>query len=168
MGLGQTVRGLSGGVLPAALGHLTRRIGPTTDLVGTVPFDVNLFRITGGPILVTSFYGKVTATIGAGASILQLQHTPTSTGAQENLCAVIGAGINTDAIDTMYVITGAPGAPMVVSDQVGVCDASMSTNLLILVPGIINMEVTVAQSTGRIDWTLHWIPLDFDSRVAVL
>lgn len=167
MGLPQTIKGLSGGVLPAALGHLTRRVDDGTDLAGTVDFDVNLFRIIGGPILITSFYGKVTTVINGAGIIIQLQHTPTGL-AQEVLCLVIGASIHGDLADTMYIIPGAPGAAMTVSDQVGVCDASMGTNLLILLPGIINLEVTTAEATGAIDWTLHWVPLDTDSRVAVL
>jgi len=165
MGLGQTIRGLSGGVLPAALGHRTHRTGLAADL-GTAPSDVNLFRITGGPILLTSVYGKVTTVINGAGVLIQLQHTPTGL-AQEVLCA-ISLTIHPDAVDTIYTITGAVAVALAPSDQVGVSDASMATNFLMLLPGIMNMEVTVATATGVIDWTIHWVPLDFDSRVAPL
>lgn len=166
MGLPQTIKGLSGGVNPAALGHCSRRVDDGTDLVGTVPFDVNLFRIIGGPILLTSCYGKVTTIIDGAGCLIQLQHTPTGL-AQEALC-LVSLTIHPDPADTIHIITGAVGVALTVSDQVGVSDASMTTNLLILLPGIINLEVTVAEATGAIDWTIHWVPLDTDSRVAVL
>lgn len=167
MGLPQTIKGLSGGVNPAALGHCTRRTGLVGDLAGTVTFYVDLFEVLYGPILVTSFYGKVTTVIAGATTVIQLHHTPTGL-AREALCLVIGATINADPADTMYIIPGAPGAAMTVSDQVGVCDASMGTSLLILVPGITEMSVQTEEATGVIDWTLHWVPLDTDSRVAVL
>lgn len=167
MGLPQTINALAGGINPAALGHWTRRAGLAADLVGTVDFDFNIFRVIGGPIMITSFYGKVTTVIGAGGATLQLQHTSTETGDQEDLSG-IGGAIDTDAVDTIYTITGAFAGAMAISDQVGVSDASMATNFIILDPGVMNIEVTTAETTGVIDWIMHWIPLEVDAAVVAL
>ena len=167
MSLAQQVKGLGGEHTPSPLGHRTVRLGLTTDLETTTA--KNLFGVLGGDILMTGLYGRVTTEIGAGNAILQLQHTPTIGAVAVDLCAVIGAHIGADIVDTMYSITGAHGDAMVTDATAeGVAAQSFATNLDILVPGIISLDVTGAISTGIIRWVIHWVPLDPASRVVVL
>lgn len=165
MGLAAQIKGLAGGSLPAALGHRVRRPGVATDLAAVA--TVNIFTVSGGDILLTHIYGIVTVgPIGAGLTTLDLQHTPTG-GVATAMCAA-SAAINTDAVNTIYTITGAVAGAMVASAGLGVGVASMVTNMQVLVPGIILLNVAVAVNTGTIDWILHYVPLDTDSRVTIL
>lgn len=160
MGLGAMVKGLAGGGNPAALGDRVYRAGLAADLTGLG--TVNLFQISGGDVLLAGIYGKVTTQIGAvGATTIQLDLVPTG-GASGVLCVAVA--INTDVVNTIYTITGDVAVGMDVGTSIGV-GHYQETNTMVLVPGIIGMIVAVSVNTGVIDWTLHYVPLDTDSKV---
>lgn len=161
MGLASRVNALaSGGVL----GTRVRRVGLAADLTAVATF--NIFQVSGGDVLLTGFYGKVTTVIGAGAATLILTHTPTG-GAANAMCTT-SISIAADAVDTIYTWNGALAGVLqplgVAAVGVGNCVASFATAFNILVPGIMGVAVAVV-STGVIDWILHYIPLDTDSVV---
>lgn len=161
MSLAQKVNGLGGSDIPAALGHQTVRLG-AGDLAAVD--EVELFTVIGGDILLTALYGLVTTPIGAvGATTIQLWHTPTLGAGQVDLCAV-SASISGDIAGTFYTITGAHGDGVVIGTGTeGVGVASFATNMVILVPGVISLDVAVSENTGTIQWVIHWIPLDEQS-----
>ena len=168
MGLGHDVGALAGYAKPAALGHRVRRYGQAwgTDL-GTAAWDI--FTITGGDILVTSLYGIVTTLIAGGAPVPRIQFTPTAGAAPAltPMCAA-AADIIADAIDTIYTWDGTIAgqlAPAGVA-SVGVGYAGMEVGYQVLVPGVISITDADNNATGGvIDWILHYVPLDTDSRV---
>jgi len=165
MSISQLVKGLGGSNIPSPLGIRTVRVGiGDLDAVD----EVDLFTVIGGDILLTGLYGEVTEVIGAGATLLQLHHTPTVGGVQVDLCAEITAHIGADIVGTIYTITGAHADDMVTdATREGVAAASFETNFDILVPGVITLDVTGALNTGTIRWTIHWVPLDTRSEVLV-
>ena len=70
---------------------------------GTVPLgDDNLFTVSGGPILVTNFYGLVSTLIGANVSTCTIQHACTDPAADIALSTAVA--IQTDAVGTTYYI----------------------------------------------------------------
>lgn len=163
MGLAQAIKALAGGDNPAALGKRVRRPGVATDLAAAAPTTVNLFQISAGDILLTGIYGKVTTIIGAvGATTIHLDIVPTG-GVSQVLCTA--TAINTDAVNSIYTIDGNPATALAVGAGLGM-GRYQFVNPVILVPGIIGLIVSVSVNTGVIDWVLHYVPLDTDSRVA--
>lgn len=165
MSLAQKVNGLGGSDIPAALGHQTVRLG-AGDLAAVD--EVELFTVIGGDILLTALYGLVTTAIGdTGATTIQLQHTPTIGEVTVDLCDA-SATIESDIAGTFYTITGAHGDGVVIGTATeGVGVASFATNMIILVPGTITLDVAVSENTGVIQWVLHWIPLNEQSELVL-
>ena len=159
MGFGSAIKGLTGGRNPAALGRRVRRVGTFGDLDAVEV--VNLFQITGGEVMVTSLYGKVTTAI-TGACQLGLVLTPTVGAVQTNMCGVC-ASLAADFVDTIYAWDGTEAGALAPAGA-GVIGCvgygSFSTNFQVLVEGIIGQNVTVVATAGAIDWILHYIPLD--------
>lgn len=170
MGFASALKGLEAG--EAALGRRVYRPGVATDLGAIAANDpvVNLFRVSVGNVMLTMIYGKVTTDIGAGIIEIQLWHTPDAgPGAATPAALCIDSAVITgDLADTIYTITGGVGDALTIGAGLGVAVASFCTNRLILVPGIIGLGVEEATSTGIIDWTLHYVPLRLDARVAPL
>jgi len=106
--------------------------------------------------------------MAAANTLIQLHHTPAIGLAQVDLCAIIGAHIGADIAGTIYSITGDHTVALATDATFeGVAVGSFGTNLDILVPGVISMDVTAFGNTGVIEWVLHWIPLNPLSRVTV-
>jgi len=149
------------------------RTGVAADLA-TQHYE-DLFTVVGGDIELLAIYGKVIAAKAATGQFLQLQHTPTG-GALAALCGVSPTTTG-DVIDSIYTITGVPGDLMIVAQvgpalgigqlQINLLGTIRST--LVLVPGIIGLDVTVANDiTGLINWTVLYRPLSINSAVTVL
>ena len=165
MPISQFVEGLGGSDMPSPLGHMVKRRG-TTDLAAVA--EVDLFTIAGGDILLTALVGRVTTALSADNTLIQLHHTPTISGVQEDLCAEIGAHIASDPVGSMYTITGAHNVAMTANVGVeGQAVASFATNLDILVAGVISLDVTAFANTGVIEWTIHYVPLNIQTVVSV-
>ncbi|GAI52760.1 unnamed protein product, partial [marine sediment metagenome] len=58
MGFGSSIKGLTGGRNPAALGRRVIRVGAFADIDAVEVVD--LFRVSGGEVLITNMYGIVT------------------------------------------------------------------------------------------------------------
>lgn len=160
-GLAQQVKDLYRGVGP--LGIRVIRPENANDL-RALAAAVNMFTVSGGDILLTSIYGKVTADMEDVGTLITLQHTPTAGGAVDMCDASLT--LTGDDINTLYHITGAVAVDMEPSTGIGVGEASFETNMQILVPGIISLQVEgVLNADGIIRWSLHYVPLEAASRV---
>ncbi|GAJ17375.1 unnamed protein product [marine sediment metagenome] len=167
MGFGSAIKGLTGGINPAALGRRVIRVGTFEDIkTESAPSGaaaVNLFRVWGGEVMVTGMYGIVTETIGVALCQMGPVHTPTG-GAVVDMCTV-SASIADDPVNTIYcwdgTVAGAAIGPAGAGAVgVGIGIASFGANFQILVEGIIGLQVEVVADEGAIDWILHYIPLD--------
>lgn len=119
----------------------------------------NIFTVAGTVILV-SIFGRVVVQKQVAAQLIQLQHIPTG-GVAVDLAA-ISATTSGDDVDTYYVITGNISDALIVApaglgvsnhmvNPAGLVGAPLG---LLLAPGIITMETTVAtDNTGLINWT---------------
>lgn len=139
------------------------RIGLDADL-RTQPLTTAIFRITGGPILVITIFGRiVTANKQAAAQALLLTH---SVGG--GLC-IASATTTGDVINSIYTITGVVGDAMIVAQlgpALGIGQSMSSAlgsgtgNQLVLGVGDISMVTSVAtDADGFINWTLCYLPL---------
>ncbi|GAG45399.1 unnamed protein product, partial [marine sediment metagenome] len=116
-----------------------------------------------GDVLLTGLYGLITTVMGTFATTIQLWHTPTLGAVQVDLCGA-HATISDYLAGTFFTITGAHGDAMVSGNGTeGVGVASFETNLVILVPGTISLNVGAAGNDGVIQWVIHWIPLSEQS-----
>lgn len=118
-----------------------------------------IFTVSGGKILLCDIIGEVDTTIIAGgANNMKLTANPT-TGADVDLCAVVD--IDADAVGTMYNITGTLIDAMIATTSGAV--ASQPTPIIIA-PGTIDLYCS-ASKTGKIKWSLFYIPAEAGAKV---
>ena len=134
------------------------RLGLAADVATAVV--TNIFTVAGTIILV-SIFGRVVVQKEANAQLIQLQHIPTDSGVAADLAAA-SATTSGDDVDTFYMITGNIGDAMIVAPAaLGVSNHMVNAaglvgapQGLLLAPGIITMETTVAtDNSGLINWT---------------
>jgi len=144
------------GLSTALLG--IRLVRPTSNVAqtGVLP----LFNIVGGNVRMTLIIGHITTVLGAVGN-MSLEDTPT-TGTMEVLCAVVAAG--TYAQDDLLGITGIPANAMVPAATGGI--PGMTTRGVNLRVGTLNQRCS-ASSTGQIQWTVWYIPLEVGAYMSV-
>ena len=117
---------------------------------GTVPNgDDNLFTISGGPILVTHFYGLVSTGIGATISTCTIQHACTDPAADIALSTAVA--ITSDAAGTTYYISN---AALGVFTPITAGSVIIPVQMLpwLLTPGTLQATFSAANTTGAIRW----------------
>jgi hypothetical protein len=120
-----------------------------------------IFTVSGGKVLISVIIGEIeTTAIAAGANNMKLISNPT-TGADVDLCAVVD--IDADAVGTMYHITGTLADAMVATTSGSF--ATQST-VIAVAPGTIDLSCS-ASKTGKIKWTLFYIPIDAAAKVVI-
>ena len=120
----------------------------------------DLFTITGGPILVTSFVGIVTTEIGAGASTCQIIEAVTAPAGNVNFSTAVD--IDADAVGTSYTMSVAtPG--VFTPTTAGAFDQVPVISWLCPI-GTINATTSAARA-GVIAWYMTYKPLSPSSVV---
>lgn len=115
------------------------------------------FIIT-GRVLITQIVGEVTTIASATATNLKLIANPT-VGADVDMCAVVA--IASDAVGTIYNITGTLANALVATTSGAVI---AQANSILVAAGSIDLSAS-ATNTGATKWVLHYIPLDYNSKV---
>lgn len=124
--------------------------------------DKALFTITGGRVLLMLILGEVTTVIQTQANNTKLKFNPTATGADQDLCAVLD--ITGDAVGEIYTISGTVTDAMRSDLLIG--SGGLIAAPLVLSEGDIELDCA-ANNTGQVQWSLWYIPLDQDAKVAV-
>ena len=128
---------------------------------------VNLFRVSGGPVLVTQLWGFVTTGI-TNAVVPVLTFNP-DVGALAAI-ATIMLTLAGDAAGSIYIWDGSrAGAAPVVTAALGMAAAletTMAGNFVILVPGLLYYTNGTVDTTGIIDWFINYIPCTPGASVA--
>jgi hypothetical protein len=123
--------------------------------------DDNLFTVSGGPVLVTHFYGLVTTIIGNNASTCTIQHACTDPAADIALSTAVR--VDTDAVGTTYYIDNtALGVFTPVTAGSKIIPALMLPWLL--TPGYLQATFSAA-NTGAIRWFIVYQQLSQFSKV---
>ena len=138
------------------LGH--RLVRPTSTLPQTTAFAI--FNIVGGNVLMTLLIGRITTILGAVGN-MSIEENPT-VGTTEVLCAVVAAGAY--AQDDLMGITGVPADAMVPSATGGI--PGMTTQGVVLRVGTLDWRLS-ASSTGAMEWTVFYIPLEVGAYMSV-
>ncbi len=142
-------------------GAQLRRLVLGTAVAGaakTVPQNATgtIFTVAGGRVLVTGLVGKVTTVIGGTTPSAKLVATPT-VGSANDLCTA--TAITADEVGTLYSIPGPTGSALGVSGS-GSGGVTGQTAPVIVAAGTIGVNVSAADATGAIQWTLTYVPLD--------
>ncbi|GGU13233.1 hypothetical protein [Streptomyces violascens] len=124
----------------------------------TVPQNATgtIFTVAGGRVLVTGLVGKVTTVIGGTTPSAKLVATPT-VGSANDLCTA--TAITADEVGTLYSIPGPTGSALGVSGS-GSGGVTGQTAPVIVAAGTIGVNISAADATGAIQWTLTYVPLD--------
>lgn len=133
-----------------------RALGQTTERAAALPVTGSLFTVSGGRVLVTSILGEITAALDGNATSSKLVATPT-VGTPRDMCAATDiasyalgdelgiSGLNTDDL-----------APPATSSSI-----EGQTVPVLVKAGTIGLNVAAGgQVTGRVRWTIKWIPYD--------
>jgi len=143
-----------------ALGQVVER---ATALLpqGGVGDTLDIFTIVGGRVKITSIIGQVTAQVGAVLNMTKLTATPT-TGGDADICA---------DLDTQgYIIgrlLGITGIPIDAMQSLGGVNPAQ-TQGVILKAGTLTLECDGTTVTGKVRWTLHYVPVDIGASVVAV
>ncbi len=165
------------GALKQALGALHQnemrcihRPGVNATDLGT-GVDYNIFNVEGA-VEIRMMFGQVTTLIGATANVIFINHTTVIPAATVPLCAVVGAAINADAVNTLYVWAGTIAGALTVAPNIGHSGSDLQAwagNTILLSPGIIGIDVAVAgANTGEIDWYILYTPCFPGAEITIL
>lgn len=139
-----------------------RNLGQNTERATALPITGSLFTVAGGRILVTLILGELTVACDANATAARLTATPT-VGTARDICAA--TNIASYAIGDLLGITGVPTDALLPAITGGAIPGQ--TMGVVVKAGTIDLNIAVAgQVTGRVRWTLKWMPIDDAASVA--
>ena len=116
-----------------------------------------IFNIVGGRVLVRQLLGRVTTVVQTQATTYKLQSNPTVAGSSVDLCAT--ADLSAAPVGQLLGVVGVFATAL----QQGLAIVSQTTPFIVQA-GTID-AVTVATSTGSIEWLIVYSPLDLAARV---
>ena len=122
----------------------------TSTLPQTAALDI--FTIAGGRVAMTAIVGEVTTVLGAVGN-LSLEVNPT-VGTTTALCAVVASA--TEEVGAQFSIDGTVGTAML-SGLGGA--VAMQSKPVVLSEGTLALRAS-ASSTGAIQWTIWYVPID--------
>lgn len=127
-----------------------------------------IFTVSGGRVLITSLVGEVTTVLGATATNLNVTLDPTGANAVADLAAA--TAVTSDAVGTLYTVTGAPAdllsAAAVGNTQAPNYVAGPIVGHGFIVPAGSILLKTSATNTGATKWDLTYVPYDDGASVA--
>lgn len=112
-----------------------------------------LFTVVGGRVAITAILGEVTTAIQNQACNTKLISTP-SAGTAVDLCAV--TSIANKEVGSKLSITGLASDALVVGNAGA---AAMQTRPVAVGPGVIGLN-TAANNTGKLKWSIFYLPID--------
>ncbi len=132
-----------------ALGFRTDRA--TANLPATTAAPI--FNIVGGRVIILGIIGEVTTVIETQANNTKLISNPT-VGTSLDICAVLD--ITADEVGCLYGITGIPGDALIGANAGA---SPLCARQLVLPVGAIDLSCA-ATNTGKVKWSVLWLPLD--------
>ena len=144
-------------ILGIRLERTTEAIPVTSDIL----FDVNVGRVA-----LMGMVGEVTdAMDGATATTILVNANPTAAGATTPLCAASGS-IQNAARGVRLSLPAAAGTGMLLTTDHGACVMHQHPPWVIEA-GTITITVGVGSNTGKITWTVWYVPVDEGAYISV-
>lgn len=126
------------------------------------------FTVSGGRVIITSLIGEVTTACSATATNLNLTVDPTGANAAADLAAA--TAITSDAVGTLYTVSGIPTDLLSAEKAGGTAVPNYVSGILFnqgfIVPAGSILLKTSATNTGATKWSLTYIPYDDGASVA--
>jgi hypothetical protein len=116
-----------------------------------------IFTVSGGRISVGLLYGVVTTVIGGTTPSAKLVATPT-VGTANDMCTAVA--ITASEVGTQMACPLATGSALIVVISKSGSVSGPGLGGQIVAPGTIGVNVSAADATGAIQWTLFYVPLD--------
>ena len=130
------------------------QVNRATAAVPTSAADQALFTIVGGRVIITSLIGEVTTVIGGTTPSMKLIANPTAAGASFDLVSAVA--ITADAVGNLYSLAATAGGALQVTESgTAVFGVAMAVKV-----GTIDCNISAADATGSIKWSLTYVPLD--------
>lgn len=126
----------------------------------------DLFSVT-GEVLVTSFFGRVTAAIPAESLDFDLAFDPDDGGSDVALATVLA--VDNTAVGTWLVLNATTGGVLVA--DLDVSDGALLAAPLALSDGDVKLNVAgggAIGTTARVEWGLTYVPLSADGSVSAV
>lgn len=129
---------------------------------------VDLFTITGSPVLLYRLFGVITTLFGATLGTLQFRFTPTGGGAITDMCAA-SAALNDTAQNVCLCWDGTLAGTIVVGVGVGHLDLTGTeagfASPITCTPGTIHLTNATGMTSGVVDWYISYLPLTADGLI---
>lgn len=122
---------------------------------------LTLFTVAGGRVLIHSITGVVATDIGGSATTIKL--SANVAGTDSDLCAA-SASIASKIAGTLLVVQGPVATALLISTGEGAAPGpSVST---IVRTCTIDLVMATGGTTGTVDWSCLWEPLDLNATIA--
>lgn len=119
-----------------------------------------LFNIKGGRVLMTGFLGEVTVDIANTATTLQISHLRDDvTAPVATVLDIASASIAQATAGTMYTLPAAVGSALTTSTNNSAAIMGLQVPI-VLTKGALSLVGSAAPATGKIKWSIWYIPLD--------
>lgn len=116
---------------------------------------VNFFHVTGGNVLLTGFYGEITVQQAVAQAISINMDVDVGT---DTPIASVGADANNFVVGRMCYLPAVAGA-LTWTAQGGACPLTVGPPY-VLRPGMIAVTSSGSQTTGRMKWSLWYVPIE--------
>ncbi len=132
-------------------------------LTVTTPGE-SIFTVSGGRIFIVELFGVVTSTAISGAArTMFLQATP-AVGAVSALCTA--ANVAGAALGRFFTLPGGSVTTFAQGSGTGGIRGVVYTASFLVAPGTVQaVSSSAAAETGRMDWTLVYLPVDVGATV---
>jgi len=127
----------------------------------TVPQNATqtIFTVSGGRVAVTSLVGQVTTQIGGTTPSAKIVSTPTTGTAVDVTSATAITG---KEVGALVAVAGTVGTALNVQNAGA---GALPTAGVVIPIGTLGVNVSAADATGAIQWTLTYVPLDNGAQV---
>lgn len=123
----------------------------------------NIFTVTGGRVLITSFFGVAVTASPATTNTLKVSVAPTS-GTGADLCAAVSVASKEAGSQILLPDPVASGSNLVVATAGG--NAAASGHAFVVPVGSITLTTSGTAATGTWQWDLTYVALDDGAAVA--
>jgi hypothetical protein len=128
--------------------------------------EQTIFTVSGGNILLTGFYGEVMVAIDTAATLIVTYDADISANGSVYVDTVLGsisANPNGYAVGRMLYLPVEAGAATW-SAAGGACPLDIAP-LMVLPPGHFDLTAGAATVTGKMRWSLWYLPIDAGAKV---
>lgn len=123
----------------------------------------NIFTVTGGRVMITSFCGLAVVVSPATTNTLKVSVAPT-TGTGADLCTAVSVASKEAGSQILLPDPVASGSNLVVVTAGG--NAPVSSHRFMVPTGTITLTTSGTAATGTWQWDLTYVPLDDGAAVA--